>query len=182
MVHGAGLCDRQVSSSDSTNLHAYVLSAKRTKAIPTSLHAFQSLEDFCLSIRVSKECTAIALTVVLMLPGHRPKPIKLPVWRSSQDLKCFTNVEDEFYKRLSKCLGRCITLSCSNEGIVSLLCSSLFEPEVPYNNAAILIGKLSHQDCETEMDAMLSSFGCLNGAVPGGETSLPLFQCNVSYY
>ena len=42
-------------------------------------------------------------------------------------------VDENFCKRFFKCLNRCITLSCCEEGIASLSCSVFFEPRVPCN-------------------------------------------------
>jgi hypothetical protein len=41
--------------------------------------------------------------------------------------------EDDLYNKLYNRLSNCITLSCSAEGIDSLLCSIFFEPTVPCN-------------------------------------------------
>lgn len=98
-----------------------------------SLGAFQILRHFCLSAGVTKECATMALAVVLMFPEHRDGPIKLPALAAPDDSHCSTGVDERFYERLSRCLGRCITLSCCNEGIASLLCSQFFEPKVPCN-------------------------------------------------
>ena len=99
---------------------------------PGSLGAFQILKHFCLSEGVTKECASMALAVVLMFPEHRDGPIKLPAL-AAPEYHCSTGVDGRYYQRLSKCLGRCITLSCCDEGIASLLCSGFFEPKVPCN-------------------------------------------------
>lgn len=65
----------------------------------------------------------MALAVVLTFSKreeHRPM-LKLP---RGQQLD---------FTRLSENISRCITLSCCDEGIVSLLCSVFFEPGVPCN-------------------------------------------------
>ena len=72
----------------------------------------------------------MALAVILMSPKYRAKP---PPLASPESVDCYSGVDEKYYKRLSKCLSRCITLSCCNEGITSLLCSAFFEPKVPCN-------------------------------------------------
>lgn len=44
-----------------------------------------------------------------------------------------SGVDEKICKRFFQCLNRCITLSCCEEGIPSLLCSVFFEPRVPSN-------------------------------------------------
>lgn len=43
------------------------------------------------------------------------------------------NHQDDCYKKLFHCINSCITLSCAEERIRSLLCSLFFEPTVPCN-------------------------------------------------
>ena len=105
----------------------------RVEVHPDSLYAFQLLESFCLSECITKESTAMALAVVLMSSNSRAGPIKLPPLAATEGATCYSGVDEKYYKRLSKCLSRCITLSCCDEGIASLLCSAFFEPKVPCN-------------------------------------------------
>lgn len=105
----------------------------KAKALPNSLCAFQFLEKFCLSEGITKNCTAMALAVVLMFPKHRAGPIKLPPLVATARIHSSPNVEEKYYKGLSRCVSRCITLSCCDEGVASLLCSGFFEPKMPCN-------------------------------------------------
>jgi len=105
----------------------------RAEALPNSLYAFQFLESFCSSQGVTKDCAAMALAVVLMFPEHRAGPIKLPPLAATARIHGSPGVEENYYKSLYGCVSRCITLSCCDEGIASLLCSGFFEPKVPCN-------------------------------------------------
>ncbi|KAL9128707.1 MAG: hypothetical protein Q9217_002668 [Psora testacea] len=108
-------------------------SVNEAEALPDALKAFQFLESFCLSEGVTKECAAMALAVVLMFPEYKDGPIKLPPLAVPEGVYTSAVDDIEFYQSLSKCLSRCITLSCCDEGIASLLCGGLFEPRVPCN-------------------------------------------------
>ena len=72
----------------------------------------------------------MALAVVLISPKYRAEP---PPSATPKGVHCYSGVDEKYYKRLSKCFSRCITLSCCDEGIASLLCSAFFEPKVPCN-------------------------------------------------
>jgi hypothetical protein len=50
------------------------------------------------------------------------------VWSTHRNRKVLYNGEG-----LSRCVSRCTTLSCCDEGVASLLCSGFFEPRVPCN-------------------------------------------------
>ncbi len=136
MVYGATRCSSRVSSS-LYNDHLQELtptpSVNKAEALPNSLYAFQFLESFCLSEGVTKDCAAMALAVVLMFPEHRAGPIKLSPLAATARIHGSPGVEEKYYKRLSRCVSRCITLSCCDEGIASLLCSGFFEPKIPCN-------------------------------------------------
>ena len=105
----------------------------KREALPDSLYAFRFLENFYLSEGVTKECAAMALTVVLMFPEHRAGLIKLAPLAPPEDMRCSPGVEEQYYTRLSECLSQCITLSCCDEGIASLLYSGFFESKVSCN-------------------------------------------------
>jgi len=111
-------------------------SMKLSKCSPDALHAFRLMEGFCVSERITKDCVALALAVVLMFPEHRLNPIILaPLAKPlamPQD-RLYSPFEKQYFASLFECLGQCITLSCCEEGIASLLCSSVFEPNVPCN-------------------------------------------------
>ena len=100
---------------------------------PDSLYAFQLLESFCSSECITKESTAVALAVVLMEPSYRAGPIVSPPSAAPEDVYRSSGTDEKFYKRLFKSLSRCITLSCCDEGITSLLCIAFFEPRVSCN-------------------------------------------------
>ena len=108
-------------------------SVSKAEVLPDSLFALISLEKFCLSEGVAKDCTALALAVVLILPALPPGPIKMPPLVTTAGTFCLPRIEDQYYKRLFECVDRCITLSCCDDGITSLLCSAFFEPRVPCN-------------------------------------------------
>lgn len=78
------------------------------------------------------ECVA-ALAIVLTLPTRTGTPLRLPCLTTSPNLGLAQGQKNDRYKKLFDCLSSCITLSCSTEGIDSLLCSIFFEPTVPCN-------------------------------------------------
>ena len=100
---------------------------------PGSVYSFQLLENFCSSECTTKKSTAMALTVVLMHPKYRAGPIVSPPSAALEDVYRSSGVDEKFYNRLSKSHSRCITLSCCDKGITTLLCSAFFEPRLPYN-------------------------------------------------
>ena len=81
---------------------------------------------------MTRECVA-ALAIVLTLPERTDSPLILPCLTVSLELDAARSQNDDGYKNLFNSLNNCITLSCSFEGIDSLLCSVFFEPTVPCN-------------------------------------------------
>ena len=81
---------------------------------------------------IFRECVA-ALAIVLTLPTRTEPPLKLPCLTTSLNICSAQSHKDNRYHNLFGCLNSCITLSCSAEGIDSLLCSVFFEPTVPCN-------------------------------------------------
>ena len=77
-----------------------------------------------------EECFA-ALAIALILPEHTE--IKLAKMKAPPTSAAGANNQDDCYTALFNSLDNCITLSCSSEGIESLLCSQFFEPSVPCN-------------------------------------------------
>lgn len=75
----------------------------------------------------------MALAVVMMFPGHEDGPIKLQPVAALEGTQHAPDFDEKYYKQLFSYLGRCITLSCCDEGTASLLCSRFFEPSVPCN-------------------------------------------------
>lgn len=108
-------------------------SVETAKRSTGALYAFQTLQTFCRSEAVTKECASIALAVVLTIPELGAGPIKLPPVAAPEEIHHPSGVEEEYCKPLFECLNRCITLSCCQEGITSLLCSVFFEPRIPCN-------------------------------------------------
>ncbi len=104
-----------------------------TEAVPDSQLAFQLLVSLCLVMDIAKECAAMALAVVMMFPGHGAGPMKFQRVPALELTQNASHLDEEYYKQLYSCLGRCITLSCCDEGTASLLCSRFFEPSVPCN-------------------------------------------------
>lgn len=68
--------------------------------------------------------------MVLMLPDH-DNLIKLPSVVTLPEVNPTQGNNDTFYDLLLMQLKSCITLSCTLNGIESLLCSVMFEPTVP---------------------------------------------------
>lgn len=99
--------------------------------------------NFCVENKIDAESVAAALAVVLMIPQSTVE-IKLPPisatpvkfnttyslesWRDS-----IKESKKDCYDKMFECLNQCITMSCTLEGISSLLCSVLFDPAVPCN-------------------------------------------------
>ena len=99
---------------------------------PNSSFAFDIFVDYCKSEDVTRECIA-ALAIVLTLPERNDSPFMLPCLETPLRLDAAQGQNDDCYKSLFDCLSSCITLSCSFEGIDSLLCGVFFEPTVPCN-------------------------------------------------
>lgn len=59
--------------------------------------------------------------------------MKLPPLITQLNSNSARGKKDRYYDKLFDCLNSCITLSCSQKGIDSLLCSVFFDPEVPCN-------------------------------------------------
>lgn len=106
---------------------------QRSEVSPDSSSAFDILVDFCMSEGITKECAAAALAIVLTLPGDTVSTIKLPPLITRLNSNSARGEKDHYYDKLFECLNSCITLSCSQEGIDSLLCSVFFDPKVPCN-------------------------------------------------
>jgi hypothetical protein len=100
---------------------------------PNSSYAFDLLLGFCESEGIVKECIAAALSIVLMLPDTSYSLIKLPPPTAKPDFFFVQHSGNVYYRKLFECLNCCITLSCIPEGISSLLCSVLFDPQIPCN-------------------------------------------------
>ncbi len=113
-----------------------------------SSYAFDSLMRHCAANGISKECVAAALAVVLMLLQSTVE-IRLPPL-STTPVTTYLNDsreiwEDElpsrdpglsgksYYDQIFESLNQCITMSCTLEGIYSLLCGVLFDPAIPCN-------------------------------------------------
>lgn len=104
-------------------------------ASSTTQFALQMLADICTTEEQFQQ-SIIALVVVMMLPSRRAytKAVQLPRDSPSMDLKGGATVTGKYmFDELFSNLGKCITLSCSPEGIDSLLCSIFFDPAVSCN-------------------------------------------------
>ena len=108
---------------------------------PNSSYTFKSLVKFCAREKIGPECVAAALAVVLMLPQNTAE-ISLPplsavpksnIFSNAKLSKCFGSYREEYYDEMFKCLNQCITMSCTLEGIESLLCSAVVESSIPRN-------------------------------------------------
>lgn len=116
-------------------LNRTLIWAVRTQLLevsPNSSFAFDIFVDYCKSEGIARECIA-ALAIVLTLPERTDSPLMLPSLTPSLKLDAARGQNDDCYENLFDCLSSCITLSCSFEGINSLLCGVFFESTVPCN-------------------------------------------------
>jgi hypothetical protein len=82
---------------------------------------------------VIKNCTTIALTVILIFLKYKISSIKfLPLLATTRFYNSL-NVEKKYYKELFKYISRCITLNYYDESVAFLLYSKFFEFKVPCN-------------------------------------------------
>ena len=100
------------------------------------LYTFRLIENFCFSKRITKNCIAITLTVILMFSKHRLNSIKLAslimlltILQNCLDLL----FEKQYFASLFKYLSQYITLSCCEKNIALLLCSRVFKSDILYN-------------------------------------------------
>jgi hypothetical protein len=84
-----------------------------------------------MSINTIEEST-IALAIALMLPEYQ-KVIKLPRLKLPAFYPSKPSEKNQYYSKLFRLLDGCITLSCSQHEIESLLYSVVFNFEVLYN-------------------------------------------------
>ena len=94
---------------------------------PNSILALETLEDFCASENMRRE-SRLALCAAICLSQYPDKIVKVPKYslpaaKSGKRLSC--------HKRLDPLVNKCVTLSCAEEGIESILCSPFLDPEVP---------------------------------------------------
>ena len=100
---------------------------------PITSWAFDFLNHFCAIKGIHTQSIA-ALAIVLTLTARTNNPIKLPtpcaLIDSTQTSQAPPHIyyDEEFIQ-----LDKCITLSCSWQGIESLLCCVFFDPSVPCN-------------------------------------------------
>jgi len=103
-------------------------------ASSTTQFALQMLADVCTTEELFQQ-SIITLAVVMMLPSRAyNKTVLLPQCSPSIDLKAGSTAtrKSTFHKLISN-LDKCMSLSCSPEGIDSLLCSVFFDPAVSCN-------------------------------------------------
>ena len=102
----------------------------------------------CAANGISKECVAAALAVVLILPQSNVE-IRLPplsttpvttylndsrkIWEETLPSKYPGLSGKGYYDQMFESLNQCIIMSCTLEGVYSLLCGVLFDPAIPYN-------------------------------------------------
>ena len=87
---------------------------------------------FCFAKNWAEECAA-ALAVVLMFPTYLQCPIKIPHFILPPEISPAQTPQNHCYRNLFDSIDSAITLSCTDEGIESILCSVFFEPDVPCN-------------------------------------------------
>ncbi len=116
------------------------LSVKISKRSPDILRAFCLIKDFCFTERITKNCIAIALAVVLMFPEHRLKSTRLVsltillVMLLAMLLDCLNLLfEKQYFASLFEYLNQCITLSCCKKRITLLLYNTVFESNISCN-------------------------------------------------
>ena len=110
----------------------WITSTELDVVLPASSSAFGALVDFCSSRGILEECF-LALAVVMMIPGYADNPLTIPKTTASMFVDSSQGPLANRLEKLRRCLDSCITLSCSFNGIESLLCSSFFEPSIPCN-------------------------------------------------
>lgn len=103
------------------------------RASSTIQFALQMVADVCTTEALFQE-SIIALAVVMMLPSRAYNKAVLLPQRSPSILKAGSTAtrKSTFYELTSN-LDKCMTLSCSPEGIDSLLCSVFFDPAISCN-------------------------------------------------
>lgn len=95
--------------------------------------AFDFLNHFCTTKNIHTQ-SITALAIVLTLTARTDNLIKLPIPCALVDSSQTSQVPPHiYYGEEFLQLDRCITLSCSWQGIESLLCSVFFNPSVPCN-------------------------------------------------
>lgn len=75
-------------------------------------------------------------TVQIKIPPLNTAPVNITSSKDHQEgmlHEYFGSYKDEYYDKIFKCLNQCITMSCTLEGISSLLCGVFFDPAVPCN-------------------------------------------------
>lgn len=92
------------------------------------------LADVCTTDELFQQ-SIIALAVVMMVPSRAyNKTVLLPQCSPSIDLKAgSTATRKSTFHELTSNLDKCMSLSCSPEGINSLLCSVFFDPTISCN-------------------------------------------------
>jgi len=109
------------------------LSVKISKRLSDMLRTFCLIEDFCFTKRITKNCIAIALAVVLMFPEHRLKPTRFVslIILLAMLLDCLDLLfEKQYFASLFEYLNQYITLSCCKKKITLLLYNTVFESNI----------------------------------------------------
>ncbi len=116
------------------------LSVKMSKRSPNTLRAFRLIEDFYFMKRITKDCIAMTLAIILMFLKHRLKSTRLAslvmplVMSLAMSLDCLnSSFEKQYFASLFECLDQYITLSYCEKRIASLLCNAIFKSNVSYN-------------------------------------------------
>lgn len=125
------------SSSVSLSAHTIYVSVWLTevsstdlpKRSPNSVLALEALEDFCAAERMHSE-SMLALCTAIFFSQYPNKIIKLPEYSLPTTKSAKGQSRND---KFDPFVDKCITLSCAEEGIESILCSPFLEPRVPCN-------------------------------------------------
>lgn len=99
-------------------------------AVPDSVAAFEILAEFCSSHDMLEACT-VALAIVMMLTSQEGIPLRLEAHEKVFEPGPSSEARDRRYYRLLNSIDKCMSLSCSLQGIESLLGSAFFNPGIP---------------------------------------------------
>lgn len=91
--------------------------------------ALEALTGFCVAESMQKE-SILALCIVILLSQYSEQMISLPNISLPTSIS-ITRVSPS--KRFLTLVDKCITLSCAEESMQSILCSSFLNPGIPCN-------------------------------------------------
>jgi hypothetical protein len=116
-----------------------------SKRSPNALRAFCLMKNFYFTKRITKDCIAMTLTIILMFSKHKLKSTRLAplAMLLIMSLDCLNSLfEKQYFASLFECLSQCITLSYCEKKIASLLCNAIFKSNVSCNLIEIYLFKI----------------------------------------